>query len=79
MTVEIVLKQELRIFWPQEPEQSTFSEGPLFAYVRLNLVKSVFPLVFTKTKGSYVKNTSKACFICIFIVLIIQEVSILKT
>ena len=35
MTIEIVLKQELRIFRPQEPEQQTFSEGPLFLYVRL--------------------------------------------
>ena len=35
MTIEIVLKQELRIFRPQEPQKGTFSEGPLFLYVRL--------------------------------------------
>ena len=35
MTIEIVLKQELRIFWPQEPEQQTISEGALFLYISL--------------------------------------------
>ena len=51
MTVEIVLKQELRIFWPQEPEQSTFSERLLLVCVRLKPSKKWFPIGFLKNQG----------------------------
>ena len=51
MTVVMVLKQELRIFRPQEPEQQTFSDGPLSVYVRLKASKMCFPVGLNKNGG----------------------------